>query len=140
MTISLAVIAHPNQNTPQNRKGICRKYFAMDFLSKLSTVMLPPLRLPSRCAIIKSKKHSKASVLGSLWNCTLYMSLEGRSMTAQQKAIFTIVYFLVMLIPSYFSRRKIWEAVCKACGTTPTPSRQQVHKQEKAAALKNRIF
>lgn len=47
-------------------------------------------------------------------------------MTAQQKAIFTIVYFLVMLIPSYLSRRKLWEAVCKAGGTTPTPSRQQV--------------
>lgn len=57
-------------------------------------------------------------------------------MTAQQKAIFTIVYFLVMLIPSYLSRRKIWAAVCKACGTTPTPSRQQVHKQEKAAHTK----
>ena len=46
-------------------------------------------------------------------------------MTAQQKAIFTIVYFLVMLIPSYFSRRKIWEAVCKAGGTTPHGVREK---------------
>lgn len=38
--------------------------------------------------------------------------LGGADMTAQQKAIVTIVYFLVMLIPSYLSRRKLWEAVC----------------------------
>lgn len=46
-------------------------------------------------------------------------------MTAQQKAIFTIVYFLVMLIPSYLSRRKLWAAVCKACGTTPQGVREK---------------
>ena len=46
-------------------------------------------------------------------------------MTAQQKAIFTIVYFLVMLIPSYFSRRWLWTAVCKAGGTTPQGVREK---------------
>src|SRR5699024_11879171 len=46
------------------------------------------------------------------------------------KAIFTIVYFLVMLIPSYLSRRWLWTAVCKAGGTTPKELRAKIGKAE----------
>ena len=54
-------------------------------------------------------------------------------MTAQQKSIFTIVYFLVMLIPSYLSRRWLWAAVCKAGGTTPKELRAKIGKAEEEA-------
>lgn len=56
-------------------------------------------------------------------------------MTAQQKAVFTIVYFLVMLIPSYLSRRWLWAAVCKAGGTTPKELRAKIGKAEEKAQM-----
>lgn len=46
-------------------------------------------------------------------------------MTATQKAWFTLIYFIVMLPFSYLSRRSLWEAVCKAGGTTPKGVREK---------------
>ena len=53
-------------------------------------------------------------------------------MTAQQKAIFTIVYFLVMLIPSYLSRRWL--------GTTPKELRAKIGKEEEEAPNGSRRY
>lgn len=39
-------------------------------------------------------------------------------MTAKQKAIFTLTYFIVMLIITIFNKRNLWKAVCKASGRT----------------------
>lgn len=39
-------------------------------------------------------------------------------MTAKQKAIFTLAYFIVMLIITILSKRNLWKAVCKASGRT----------------------
>ncbi len=39
-------------------------------------------------------------------------------MTAKQKALFTLIYFIVMLIVTFFSKRNLWKAVCKASGRT----------------------
>ena len=61
-------------------------------------------------------------------------------MTAQQKAIFTIVYFLVMLIQSYLSRRWLWTAVCKAGGTTPKELRAKIGKEEEEAPNGSRRY
>ena len=61
-------------------------------------------------------------------------------MTAQQNAIFTIVYFLVMLIPSYLSRRWLWTAVCKAGGTTPKELRAKIGKAEEEAPNGSRRY
>lgn len=39
-------------------------------------------------------------------------------MTAKQKALFTIIYFIVMLIVTFFSKKNLWKTVCKASGRT----------------------
>ncbi len=39
-------------------------------------------------------------------------------MTAKQKAIFTLAYFIVMLIITILNKRNLWKAVCKASGRT----------------------
>lgn len=44
-------------------------------------------------------------------------------MTATQKAVFTVIYFLCMLPLSYLSRRWLWKRVCEAGGTTVEESR-----------------
>lgn len=46
-------------------------------------------------------------------------------MTATQKAVFTIIYFLCMLPLSYLSRRWLWRRVCEAGGTTVEESRKK---------------
>lgn len=39
-------------------------------------------------------------------------------MTTKQKALFTLFYFLVMLIVTLICRKNIWKAICKASGRT----------------------
>lgn len=46
-------------------------------------------------------------------------------MTATQKAIFTIIYFLCMLPLSYLSRRWLLKQICEAGGTTVEESRKK---------------
>lgn len=49
-------------------------------------------------------------------------------MAAKQKAIFTLTYFIVMLIITIFSKRYLWKAVCKASGRTM----QEINEKKKA--------
>lgn len=46
-------------------------------------------------------------------------------MTATQRAIFRIIYFLCMLPLSYLSRRWLWKQICETGGTTVEESRKK---------------
>lgn len=60
-------------------------------------------------------------------------------MTIQKRAIFMLVYFIVMQILIVLSRKLLWVSVCKSGGTTPQGVREKTPELMRECANKSNL-
>ena len=60
-------------------------------------------------------------------------------MTNQKRAVFLLVYFIVMQILIFLSRKLLWVSVCKSGGTTPQGVREKTPELMSECANKSNL-
>lgn len=60
-------------------------------------------------------------------------------MTNQNRAVFMLVFFIVMQILIFLSRKLLWVSVCKSAGTTPQGVREKAPELMRECANKSNL-